>query len=259
MTIQTRPWNLWILLKHNVNTKEETLQIANIDIDIVRKDIKNMHLAVYPPHGRIRLSVPTNTDEEVLRLFAISKLGWIKKHVKTFKEQPRETIRTYVPGESHYFMGKRYVLNIIEHHGYNRVEQRGIKYIDLYVKEGASKEEKGKVMKEWYRKQLKEQLPDIISKWEKVIGVQAEDWGVRQMKTKWGACNIEAKRIWLNLELAKKPLICLEYIVVHELVHLLERHHNERFIHHMDTFMPKWRLHRDQLNSLPVVHNDWGY
>jgi len=257
--MQIRRLSLWILLKHNVNTKNETLQIANINIDVVRKDIKNMHLAVYPPNGQIRLSVPTNTDEEVLRLFAISKLGWIKKHVKNFQAQPRQTVRTYVSGESHYVQGKRYVLKVIEHNGPNKVKQRGLKYIDLYVKEGASVEEKAKIMKEWYRKKLKEQLPDIIVKWEKIIGVRSNDWGVRQMKTKWGACNIKAKRIWLNLELAKKPLICLEYIVVHELVHLLERHHNARFIHHMDTFMPKWRQHRNELNSLPVAHNDWGY
>ena len=114
-------------------------------------------------------------------------------------------------------------------------------------------------MKEWYRKQLKEQLPQLIEKWEKIIGVKSNDWGIKQMKTKWGACNIKAKRIWLNLELAKKPTICLEYILVHELVHLLEKNHNQRFISLMDKFMPKWRMHRDELNSLPIVHNDWGY
>ena len=242
-----------------MNTKQESLKIANVEIDIVRKDIKNMHLAVYPPYGKIRLSVPSKTDEEVLRLFAISKLGWIKKHVKNFQAQPRESIRTYVSGESHYFQGKRYILNVIEHQGKSKVRIRGTKYLDLYVRRGSTREDKAKVLKEWYRRKLKKQLPDIISKWEKEIGVKASDWGVRQMKTKWGACNIEEKRIWLNLELSKKPTICLEYIVVHELVHLLERHHNDRFIQYMDTFMPKWRLYRNQLNSLPVVHNDWGY
>ncbi|WP_246035776.1 M48 family metallopeptidase [Winogradskyella algicola] len=235
------------------------MKIANVEIDIVRKDIKNMHLAVYPPNGKIRLSVPSKTDEEVLRLFAISKLGWIKKHVKNFQAQPRESIRTYVSGESHYFQGKRYILNVIEHQGKSKVSIRGTKCLDLYVRRGSTREDKAKVLKEWYRRKLKKQLPDIISKWEKEIGVKASDWGVRQMKTKWGACNIEEKRIWLNLELSKKPTICLEYIVVHELVHLLERHHNDRFIQYMDTFMPKWRLYRNQLNSLPVVHNDWGY
>ena len=135
----------------------------------------------------------------------------------------------------------------------------GTKKINFKVPAGATTEDKARVMKEWYRKQLKIQIPPLIQKWEKVVGVQVNDWGVKQMKTKWGACNVDAKRIWLNLELAKKPVICLEYILVHELVHLHERNHNDRFIALMSQFMPKWRLHRDELNSLPIVHNDWGY
>lgn len=242
-----------------MNTKKEVLQIANIEIDIVRKDIKNMHLAVYPPHGRVRLATPLNTEHDVLRLFAISKLSWIKKNIKSFQEQARETIRDYVSGESHYYQGRRYILEIIEHTGYNSVEIKGVKKIILKVKKGATRDEKAKVMKEWYRKQLKNQLPELIEKWEKVVGVKTEAWGVKQMKTKWGTCNPDQKRIWLNLELAKKPTICLEYILVHELVHLYERNHNDRFIALMDQFMPKWRKHRKELNSLPIVHNDWGY
>jgi len=242
-----------------VNISPEILKIANVQIDVVRKNIKNMHLAVYPPHGRIRLAVPENTDEEILRLFAISKLGWIKKHVKNFKEQARETKRDYVSGESHFFQGKRYILEVHEDKGYSKVSVNGTKKINFKVPTGATTEDKARIMKEWYRKQLKIQIPPLIQKWEKVVGVQVNDWGVKQMKTKWGACNIEAKRIWLNLELAKKPPICLEYILVHELVHLHEKNHNERFIALMNQFMPKWRLHRNELNSLPIVHNDWGY
>ena len=238
---------------------KEKIAVANIEIDVIRKDIKNMHLAVHPPHGRVSISTPNTTDEEVVRLFAISKLGWIKKHVKNFKNQPRETKRDYITGESHYFFGQRYLLKLEEREGYSKVELKGVKHIVLRIKPNATTEEKSKVMKEWYRKELKAVLPDLIEGWEKVIGVQSNEWGVKQMKTKWGACNIEEKRIWLNLELAKKPPICLEYIIVHELVHLLERNHNDRFIKFMNQFMPKWRLHRDELNSLPVVHNDWGY
>lgn len=241
----------------SINPK--TLHIANVEIDVVRKNIKNMHLAVYPPLGRIRLAVPENTDEEVLRLFAISKLGWIKKHVKNFKEQARETKRDYVSGESHFFQGKRYILEVKEHDGYSKVQVNGTKKISFKIPKEASVENKASIMKEWYRKQLKIQIPPLLEKWEKVIGVKADDWGVKQMKTKWGACNTDAKRIWLNLELAKKPSICLEYILVHELVHLHEKTHNDRFIVLMNEFMPKWRLHRDELNSLPIVHNDWGY
>lgn len=242
-----------------MNINPEILQIANVEIDVLRKDIKNMHLAVYPPLGRIRLAVPQKTDEEVLRLFAISKLGWIKKHVKNFKEQARETKRDYVSGESHFFQGKRYILEVNEDKGYSKVSVNGTKKINLKVHLGATTEDKARIMKEWYRKQLKLQIPPLLEKWEKIIGVKVNDWGVKQMKTKWGACNTDAKRIWLNLELAKKPTICLEYVLVHELVHLHEKNHNDRFIALMNQFMPKWRLHRNELNSLPIVHNDWGY
>ena len=242
-----------------MSIRTEKITIANLEIDVIRKDIKNMHLAVYPPNGRIKISAPAIADEEVVRLFAISKLSWIKKHVKTFREQPRESKRAIVSGESHYFLGKRYMLKVIEHPGYSKVELTGTKTIILKIKPDLSNEERSAIFKEWYRKQLKQIVPELIIKWEKIIGVKSNDWGIKLMRTKWGACNIEEKRIWLNLELAKKPLICIEYIIVHELVHLLERNHNEKFIKHMDQFMPKWRLHRDELNSLPVAHNDWGY
>lgn len=242
-----------------MSINSEIVQIGSLTIEVVRKDIKNMHLAVYPPNGRIRLAVPQKTDEEVLRLFAISKLGWLKKHVKNFKEQARETKRDYVSGESHYFQGIRYMLEVKEHQGYSKVQVKGTKKILLKVPNGATVKDKANIMKEWYRKQLKIQIPSLLEKWETVIGVKADDWGVRQMKTKWGSCNPDAKRVWLNLELAKKPPICLEYILVHELVHLHERNHNDRFIALMNKFMPKWRQHRDELNSLPIVHNDWGY
>jgi hypothetical protein len=242
-----------------MSTSTEQLHIANLDIDVIRKDIKNMHLAVYPPTGRIRLAAPSRTDDEVIRLFAISKLAWIKRHIKNFKSQARETPRDFISGESHYFQGRRYLINVIEHDGRNKVEIKNHKEINLFVKTGSSKAEKAKVFKEWYRKELKAQIPEIMEKWEKVMGVKAQAWGVKHMRTKWGTCNTIEKRIWINLELAKKPKNCLEYIIVHELVHLLERSHNDRFIALMNKFMPKWRAHRDELNKLPVSHTDWGY
>lgn len=237
----------------------ETLSISNLTIDIVRKDIKNMHLAVYPPHGRIRLSAPENTDSEMMRLFAISKIGWIKKHIKNFEAQPRETPREYISGESHFFQGKRYMLNVIERKGFNKVEIKGTKNINLYVRPNTSNEDKAIILKEWYRTEMKKQIPELLSKWESIIGVKSNDWAIKQMRTKWGTCNIEAKRIWLNLELSKKPVICLEYIIVHELVHLLERNHNDKFVSYMNQFMPKWRMYKTELNKLPVAHNDWEY
>ena len=218
-----------------MSTRKDKITVSSFEIEVVRKNIKNMHLAVYPPDGRIRLAVPNDTNED------------------------RETERTYVSGESHYFMGRRYLLKIIEHDGHSKVLIDGTRRILLYAKSNATKEQKATVLKEWYRKQLKKEIPVLLEKWEKVTGVKANAWGVKQMKTKWGACNTESKRVWLNLELARKPKICLEYIIVHELVHLLERNHTEKFIQYMDQFMPKWRQHRDELNSLPIKHEDWEH
>lgn len=236
-----------------MNISQEKIEIANLEIDIIRKKIKNMHLAVYPPTGRIRLSAPLATDYDVMRMFAISKLGWIKMHIKNFEEQARERPRMYVSGESHFFEGKRYLLKVIEQKkGAGRVELNGVKYIYMYVRSTTSEKEKARLMREWYRAQLKERIPALLEKWEAIMGVQSKDWMVKLMKTKWGTCNIEQKRIWLNLELAKKPTLHLEYVIVHELTHLLERNHNERFVQYLNQFMPKWRLHRAALNALPL-------
>lgn len=242
-----------------MSTSIEKISIGNIDIDVVRKDIKNMHLAVYPPKGRVRLAAPINTNNEVARLFAISKLGWIKKNVKNFNDQPRESIREYTSGESHYFNGKRYLLKVIENSTVNKIDITGFKHITMWVKPNSTVEDKANLLKEWYRKQLKDHIPELLEKWESTIGVKTNHWGVRNMRTKWGSCNTDAKRIWVNLELAKKPTECLEYIIVHELVHLLERNHNTRFVKYLDEFMPKWRLFRDELNNTPFRHLEWGY
>lgn len=223
------------------------ITISNIKVDVVRKDIKNMHLAVYPPTGRVRIAAPLSVKEETVRLFAISKLGWIKRHQRSFEKQERETPRTYVERESHYFQGKRYLLRLKTTTGAGYVDLKGKTYLDLYVKEGATLAYKRKVLNEWYRSALKQLIPDLIAHWERKLQVTVNDWGVKQMKTKWGSCNIEAKRIWLNLELAKKPVHCLEYIIVHEMVHLLERHHNDRFLAYMDYYLPNWKQLRAEL------------
>ena len=182
---------------------------------------------------------PLKTSDESVRLFIISKISWIKKQKTKFENTERQSERNYVTRESHYFQGKRYLLNVIEHDGPAKVEIRNKKFIDIYVKKGSTISRRERLLTEWYRKQLKEQVPVLLKKWEKVVGVKTEDWGIKQMKTKWGTCNIRAKRIWLNLELIKKPEHFLEYIIVHELVHLLERNHNERFISYMDNFLPQ--------------------
>lgn len=235
------------------------IEIANISVEVVKKEIKNIHLAVYPPYGRVRLAAPENVNDETLRLFTISKLPWIKKQQRKFAGQEREPERRYVQRESHYFLGKRYVLRVIETDKQPKVVVRSKTYIDLHVKPDSTKEQREHMMIEWYRSELKKLIPEMIARWEKKIGVQAEEWGVKQMKTKWGTCNIQKKRILVNLELAKKPVHCLEYIIAHELVHLLERLHNERFLAYMDKFVPRWKYYRDELNKLPVSHFDWEY
>ena len=235
------------------------ISVSDITVDVVRKDIKNMHLAVYPPMGRVRLAAPLEVNEDAIRLFAISKIGWIRRNQRKFENQERETPREYKERESHYFQGRRYLMRIKETTEPGYVVLRGKTYIDLYVKEGMSVEYKRNVMNEWYRAELRRVIPEIIERWEKKMDVRVNHWEVRQMKTKWGTCNIEKKRIWINLELAKKPIHCLEYIIVHEMIHFIERHHNERFMALMDKHIPQWKFFKEELNRLPVSHGEWDY
>jgi predicted metal-dependent hydrolase len=237
----------------------EQITISNIKIDVVRKDIKNIHLAVYPPTGRVRIAAPFKVNEDAIRLFAISKLGWIRKNQRKFEGQERITPREYKQRESHYFQGIRYLLNIVETDKAQKVVLKNKKFIELQIKPDTPTIKRHEILTHWYRIELKKQIPAIIDKWEKILNVKVDDWQVKQMKTKWGSCNIEKKRIWLNLELAKKPEHCLEYIIVHEMVHLLERHHNDRFLYYMDTHLPNWRQLKTELNKLPVSHADWSY
>jgi hypothetical protein len=227
----------------------DKITIGNIDIDLIRKNIKNIHLSVYPPDGRVRLAVPERMNDEAVRLFATSKLAWITKQRKKFSEQDRQTAREFVSGESHYYFGTRYLLNVVETTGKQHIELRGNKYIDLYVRPESTVEKREKIMSDWYRQSLKKIIPAYIKKWEAIMGVTVNDWGVKLMKTRWGTCNVQDKRIWINLELAKKNPQCLEYIIVHEMVHLLERHHNEKYKAYMDKFLPNWKSIKDELNG----------
>ena len=232
---------------------------SNLSIDVVRKDIKNMHLAVYPPTGRVRIATPLNVNDEAVRLFAISKIAWIRKQQRHFKAQDRQSPREFIQRESHYFQGKRFLLRITEHKASVKVEIKTKTYIDLFIRPNSTIEQKQIAINEWYRAELKKLIPEIIQKWEQKIGVQVSEWQVKQMKTKWGTCNIEKKRIWINLELGKKPIHCLEYIIVHEMIHFIERHHNERFMALMDKYIPQWKFFKEELNKLPVSHGEWDY
>ncbi|MEI6050677.1 MAG: SprT family zinc-dependent metalloprotease [Bacteroidota bacterium] len=232
---------------------------SQLSIDVVRKDIKNMHLAVYPPTGRVRIAVPLLVNDEAVRLFAISKIAWIRKHQRNFVTQDRQPPRQFKERESHYFQGKRFLLRIIEQNSPAKVELQTKTYIDLYLRPNSTKEQRETIINEWYRSELKKLIQPIIDKWSLQIGITVLDWQMKQMKTKWGTCNIEKKRIWINLELAKKPLYCLEYIIVHEMIHFLERHHNDRFLTLMGKYMPQWKFFKEELNRLPVSHGEWSY
>ncbi|MDI9341054.1 MAG: SprT family zinc-dependent metalloprotease [Sediminibacterium sp.] len=232
--------------------------LGNIVITVTQKAIKNIHLSVHPPDGRVRIAAPGKMKLDTIRVYAISKLPWIKQQQKKIKSQKREAPREFITRESHYFLGKRYQLRVIEldtapvaHITHN--------YLELYVRPGASIEKRKAILENWYREQLRELVTSMIAKWEEKMKVRVEAFGIKKMKTKWGTCNEEAKRIWLNFELAKKPKECIEYIVVHEMVHLKERHHNDRFIAYMNQFLPEWKQLKNDLNKLPVSHIDWGY
>lgn len=231
----------------------------NIEIEVIKKNIKNMHLSVHPPNGRVRIAAPISMKDEAIRIFAISKLSWIKKQQEMYKGQERISKRDYVSGESHYYQGNRYLLNVIHTNKKQKVQVSGNNQINLYMRDNSTIEQREKVMNEWYRSRLKEQIPVLIEKWEKEIGVKVGSLGIKLMKTKWGSCNIKAKRIWINLELAKKNPRCLEYIVVHEMVHLLERYHNERFKAFMDEFIPNWMSLKSELNGLIHESGQWEY
>ncbi len=235
------------------------ITVANIDVEIVRKNIKNIHLGVYPPEGHVRVSVPAHVTDENVRLAVISRLPWIRKRQDEMRRQPRQSKREYVSGESHFFLGRRYNLQVVEVPGRPRLVLQSNAKMCLQIPPHTSLEKRSRVFSNFYRAHLKDQIPRLLDKWQPIVGKEAADWGVKKMKTKWGSCNITERRIWLNLELAKKSPECLEYILVHELVHLHERHHNENFRKLMDKFLPSWRRSRDVLKSEPLAHEDWSY
>ncbi len=245
--------------KNSVNTKMQQIIIDNIVMDLIRKDIKHLYFAVYPPNGRVRVSTPLRLDDEAVRAAITSKLPWIKRHQAKFEGQEKQPPLEYVSGERHYYQGQRYLLNVIYHDGPPKVVIRDNATLDLFVRTGSDASKRERALIAWYRQQLKEAIPPLLSKWEAIIGENVAEWGVKRMKTRWGSCNVKARRIWVNLELIKKPVHCLEYIIVHEMVHLLERLHNDRFVAYMDEFMPQWRRCQDELKQTPLAYANLGY
>ena len=232
------------------------IQLGEITIEVLHKDIKNIHLIVNPPQGAVRISAPLRMDLARIRIFAISKLTWIKQQQAKLSNQLREAPREYLDRESHYLWGDRYLLNVIEKDGVPQIHLKH-RTMNLQVRPGSDRFKKHAALDAIYRRELKAAIPSMIEKWEKLMGVNVTGFTVRKMKTKWGSCSPAAQTIRLNLELAKKPTEYLEYVIVHEMVHLLEPTHNPRFIALMDQFIPQWRSYREALNRLPVRHETW--
>ncbi|GAF71083.1 unnamed protein product [marine sediment metagenome] len=238
-------------------TKPKRVQICNLEIQTVRKDIKNIHLGVYPPSGRIRVAAPLKTSDETIRLFVISKMPWIKKQRLKFIRQERQSRREFVSGESHYFLGNRYRLNVITTNHIPKAEIRRKRFIDLYVKPDTNRQRREKILENFYRYELKKNIPPLIIKWQKKTKINVKEFRIRKMKTKWGTSNPSQGRIWLNLELTKKPIHCLEYVLVHEMVHLIEKKHTDRFVKLMKRFLPQWESYKCELNKSVLGYFSW--
>ncbi|OED37904.1 metal-dependent hydrolase [Chromatiales bacterium (ex Bugula neritina AB1)] len=234
------------------------IRIGGLAVQIHRKAIKNLHLAVLPPDGKVRVSVPAHITTEAVRLAVIDKLGWIKRQQKAFQEQARQAERRYVSGETHYFFGRAYRLKV-QDSGKTHISIGAGNRLVLSIRSNADAPARERAMERWYREQLKARVPALLEKWQPKVGKQATCCGIKKMKTKWGSCNTDTGSIWLNLELAKKPVPCLDYILVHELVHLHERTHNEQFRGWMDRLMPDWSERRRLLNQSPLSHEYWQY
>ena len=242
-----------------MSTDRYVMHVGEVAVDVVRKDIKNLHIGVYPPAGRVRVAAPVGLGDDAVRLAVVSRLAWIRKRQARFMAQHRQSEREFVTGESHYFEGRRYRLDVFEGTARPSVRLRNRTVMELRVPPGTDRKLKETTLHRWYRLELNARLPALCEEWEAKVGVTVRELRIRRMKTLWGSCNAEAGRIWLNLELAKKPPCCLAFVLVHEMVHLFERHHNDRFIGLMDAAMPQWRIYRDELNREPLAHEDWRY
>lgn len=238
--------------------RHDAIDLGEQLAEVIRKDIKHVHLSVYPPDGRVRISAPKSMALDIIRIYAITKLDWIRQQQRKMLAQERETPREYLDKESHYVWGKRYLLRNVETSTSPRIELKH-STLEMHLRSGSDTDKRHSLLESWYREQIRQSVPAILSRWEPQLGVRARRVLIQRMKTKWGSCNPASGHIRLNTELARKPPVCLEYIVVHELIHLLEPTHNARFQFLMDEAMPHWRQIRNELNQLPVRHEDWDY
>lgn len=239
-----------------MSTANAYLTVRGIDVDVIYKDIKNLHIGVYPPLGRVRVAAPNRLDDDQVRLAVIQRLPWIKRQRDKLRSAERQSEREMITGESHYVWGIRRRLKVVERPGRAHFEIDGERLV-LYVPADTPPDKRRIYLDQWYRDQLRQEIPDLIAKWEQTLDVTVPKWTIRRMKTKWGSCNRETRHIWFNAELAKKHPDCLEYIVVHEMTHYFERNHGERFTSLMDQHLPDWRSRREQLNAAPLSAEEW--
>jgi len=242
-----------------MNTNSCMLEVGSIKALVVRKPIKNLHLSVLPPLGKVRVTAPLAMKDDAIRTLLATRLIWIKKQQKKFEGQERQTKREYVSGESHYLWGKPYRLEVVYENKPSSMRIKGKDKLILSVRPKSNRAKRERAMMDWYRKELRNVAGVLIERWQEAVGVQLDAWGIKRMKTRWGTCNQKAGRIWLNLELAKKPENCLDFIIVHEMTHLLEKKHNDRFKLYMDKFLPRWRQYKEELNRAILSHESWSY
>jgi predicted metal-dependent hydrolase len=239
-----------------MSTGSAYLTVRGLDVDVIYKDIKNLHIGVYPPFGRVRVAAPRRLDEEHVRLAVVQRLPWIRRQQQRLRSAERQSHREMVTGESHYVWGVRHRLKVLERPGRVHLEVDGDRLL-LYVPQGTTSDKRLSLLHAWQRQQLREAIPSLLAKWEPIIGKTVPGWSIRRMKTKWGSCNRKTGHLWFNLELAAKHPDCLEYITVHEMTHLHERSHGEHFTGLMDQYLPDWRARRDRLNDAPLSAQEW--
>lgn len=233
------------------------MTVGGLRVFVVRKDIQNLHLGVYPPDGWVRVAVPNAISDKAVRAAVAGKLGWIRRRQVRFRDQARDSARQLVSGETHWFDGRRYLLKVVESPGRSRITLRGGDKMELRCPPGSTVEQRAAVLDRWYRARLRDVVPELIATWSERTGVAAPPWRARRMKTKWGSWSPGSGLVWLNLELAKKPRRALEYVVVHELLHAIDRRHGRDFMSLLDHFLPHWRLARAELTDLPLAHYPW--
>lgn len=234
------------------------ISVGEIDVEVVRKRIKNLHLGVYPPHGRVRVAVPLNVSDDAVRLAVITRLGWIKRQQAKFAAQARQSARVYVSGETHFHFGVAYRLRVLRRAGASRVRIVGDR-LELTVPRGSDRDYRERTVQRWQRSALRERAQALVTSWAVAFGLPSPAFGIKRMRTKWGSCNAASRRIWLNLELVKKAPACIDYLVCHEVAHLIEPSHSERFIALMDRHMPRWRVVKAELNREPLSHEEWDH